>query len=575
MSPKPTPETRARKRRLERHGAAMVRALSHRPDAELRAGHLRVGDRPVAMATPYVAIDIGEAPIAESRGVADALGALLRFSDPELHRSLSPTDALAHIVFDILEQLRCESLVPDSMQGVKANLDASFDAWDARARAGGLVEGAVGVLVYTVTQIVRGRLVRGLSNHMVEEVIEATWFNLAPQVGHATSQLKPNREDQAAYAVHALEVGRIISDIAAGEAESFVRALQTPGRDQLLIPPDWDDVERDNDAGPDGFDRSSTVDDAAEDLLHLGDYRIYTTEYDCEVTGDSLYPEPVRINARNELDRLVKAQSVSVPRLAKRLRDLFAVAEPEGWTFGEEQGTIDGRRLSQLVANPSHHRVFRRERDVPVNPVAVSFLVDTSGSMKAQRYDAVAVFVDTFCRALDLAGASTEVLGFTTSTWTGGRARQDWDNAGRPDQPGRLNEAQHIVYKGGDESWRRSRRSVASMMRTPHYREGLDGEALAWAYGRLTRRPEARKVLIMISDGSPMDTATSGANRPWFLDDHLASVADRIEHGGRVELGAIGIALDMSTYFANSISLDLTGTLTLSSYDALHRLFAR
>lgn len=526
------------------------------------------------MATPYVAIEIGDVALAESRGAADSYGVLLRFSDPDLHRSLSPADPLAHIVFDLLEQLRCESLVPDAMRGVKANLDASFDAWDARARAGGLVEGAVGVLVYTLTHIVRGRLVRGLANHAVEEVIESTWFNLAPQVGHATSQLKPNREDQSAYAVHALEVGRIVSGIAAEEAESFVRAMQTPGRDQLLIPPDWDDPDRDGaEPDPDGFDRSVEVIDDTESLLGLGDYKIFTDEYDTEVVGSSLYPESVRITARNELDRLVRAQSVSIPRLARRLRDLFAIAEPEGWNFGEEQGTIDGRRLGQLVANPDYHRVFRQERQLPVTPVAVSFLIDTSGSMKAQRYDTVAVLVDTFCRALDLAGASTEVLGFTTAAWTGGRARADWDRAGQPADPGRLNEAQHIIYKSGDESWRRARRSVASMMRTAHYREGLDGEALAWAYGRLLRRPEPRKVLVMIADGSPMDTATSASNRPWLLDDHLASVAERIDKVGRVELGAVGIALDMSTYFANSVSLDLTGTLTRTEYDVLHHLF--
>lgn len=178
-----------------------------------------------------------------------------------------------------------------------------------------------------------------------------------------------------------------------------------------------------------------------------------------------------------------------------------------------------------------------------------------------------------FSRSLDLAGISNEVLGFTTSAWSGGRPLTEWKLAGAPDHPGRMNESMHIVYKDAETPWRRARSSIAALADPQNFREGLDGEALAWAHGRLMSRPEPRKVLVMISDGSPTDAATANVNRPGFLDDHLAGIADRIERFSPVELGAIGIDLDMSGYMRNAIDLDLTGTLTIQHYRALEQLF--
>ncbi len=186
----------------------------------------------------------------------------------------------------------------------------------------------------------------------------------------------------------------------------------------------------------------------------------------------------------------------------------------------------------------------------------------------------MAVLVDTFSRALDLAGITNEVLGFTTGAWSGGQALADWKAAGEPARPGRVNEAMHVVYKSADTPWRRARSSIAALADPQHFREGIDGEALAWAHGRLMLRPEPRKLLVMISDGSPTDAATSNVNRPGYLDDHLAGIADRIERFSGVELAAIGIDLDMSSYVRNAIDLDLAGTLTLRHYRALEQTFA-
>lgn len=305
-----------------------------------------------------------------------------------------------------------------------------------------------------------------------------------------------------------------------------------------------------------------------------GDYQVFTREYDVCIEGAALYREKQRIALREQLDSLIAAQAISVPRLALRLQRLFAIEQAAGWNFGEEEGYLDGRRISQLVSNPAYRHVFRQTRYTPHSDVVVSFLIDNSGSMKRQRFEAVAVLVDIFARALELAGAKTEILGFTTATWSGGRMINQWRRAGGPTPAGRMNELMHVVYKDADTRWRRARHSIAAMLNPQHFREGLDGEALAWAAQRLNTRPESRRALIMISDGAPMETTTLNLNDKGYLDRHLYHVARDIEQRGEIELRAIGIGLDMGAFFKRSIALDLTGTLGNRAFSALERLFA-
>lgn len=578
-----TADSRSRRRRLERHSAAALRAVAGQPAAELTRAGLRLADRPVAIATPYLSFSAETASVDRSRGVADGLGLLLRHSDLDLHRSLSPEPPFERVVFDILEQLRCESLVDPRWRGTLHNLDAAFEAWSNQARAERMHESGLGVLLYTVTQMARSRLVRGLQDEDVEAIIEATWFNLAPQIGHAFALLKPNRFDQTAYAEHAVEVARLVAEIAGSGADSFAEEATSNDTFRLLLPLDWDGGDTPEDGDDAAVDDALvapglTVSALADGTLdRLGGYTVYTREHDREVTGADLYPASIRERLRRDLDDHVQAQAVSPSRLAHRLRRLFSEPERDDWSFGHDDGVLDGRRLAQMVADPMFHSVFQQERHTPTSPAVVSFLIDTSGSMKAQRFEAVAVLVDTYCRALDLAGIASEVLGFTTGAWSGGRAAAEWRAAGSPESPGRLNEALHIVYKDADTRWRRSKDSIASMVQTHHYREGLDGEAVAWAYRRLAIRSESHRFLVVISDGAPTDSATANANDDLFLGRHLRSVVRSIHSAGNgpdsIRLGAIGIDLDLSDTYPNAISLDLTGTLTIGTYGALHRLF--
>ena len=564
--------SRARTRQLERHGAAAIRAVSASIDAEYRATRLRVDGQPVPYASPYLSVNFAHITLPRSRGVADSLAARLTHSDPQLHQSLNPENALAKVLFDILEQIRCEALVPEHLSGMRGNLDIAFQEWCQEARNGGMVESSIGILLYTVIHMVRARLINNTDDEEVAGLIEATRANIAPLIGKPFYQLAKCREQQALFAPHALEIAQTIAELAGSELSDDAEVEAALERNSVILGPDWDSQDFDAADGAGGIGGGAAV-TQQEGLDSAGDYHIFSTEFDTQVSGNSLYRAGQLETLRAELDRQIAGQAVSVTRLALRLQKLFAAPEIDGWLFGQDEGVLDGRRLSQLVSNPAYGQVFRKDRWQPVNDTVVSFLIDNSGSMKAQRYEAVAVLVDTFARALELAGAKSEILGFTTGDWNGGQVMKAWRASGMPADPGRLNQTMHVVYKDADTSWKRARPSIAAMLKTLHFREGVDGEALIWAYRRLLQRQERRRVLVVISDGAPLDAATHNANREGFLQDHLHSVSDFLHRQSEIELGAIGIDLDLSDQYRNSINLNLEGTLNTRVYGALEALF--
>ena len=290
-------------------------------------------------------------------------------------------------------------------------------------------------------------------------------------------------------------------------------------------------------------------------------YRIFDTQYDREVVAGSLVRPALLRELRERLDERVREQGVNIARLSRQLAALFAQPQRDGWSFGEEEGYIDGRRLAQLISSPAERRLFRQERFWPTPHTLVSLLVDCSGSMK-EHIESVAMLIDVFGRALQQAGVGTEVLGFTTSAWNGGRVQRDWLAEGRPPHPGRLNELTYMVYKDAQTSWRRARPSIAAMLKPDLFREGVDGEAVDWACARLTGHDETRRVLIVISDGCPMDTATNLANDQFYLDNHLKDVVARREQQGEVEIYGLGVGLDLSPYYSRCLALDLSQGLS-------------
>ena len=556
-------------RQIERHCAASIRAVAGHPGAEYRRQLLFEEGKGVALYSPHLNADVLEHSLNRCRGVADGMALRLAHTDLSLHKSLLPKDEIGGLIFDVLEQLRVESLAPAGYVGIRKNLDTAFEEWCNQSLSEGLVENELGLLIFAVMHIVRSRLNGSIIDEIIQDVIEAPRFRLAPIIGVPLQGLRSVKGDQAKFALLALEIAEGVSKIAAAIPGEMLDHQIAQARQNLAMPKQHENDERYVEGGAAG---SGITKSGGEGDDH---YSVFCSDYDRQVNGAEMYRLAKRTALRSQLDRLVAAQAISVPRLAQRLKLLFAVVERSGWNFGEEEGLLDGRRLGQLVSNPAYSRIFKQQRLSPFCDTVVSFLIDNSGSMKRQRFEAVAVMADIYSRALELAGVRSEILGFTTGGWTGGESMKQFRAAGMPPTPGRLNDRLHIVYKDADTSWRRARYSIASMLNTNHFREGLDGEALQWAHQRLQGLNESRKCLVMISDGAPMDSATNHYNDEFFMERHLKHVAHHIETQTTTELGAIGIGLDMGEFFDQSIALDLTGTLGNNVFRALELLFSR
>jgi len=487
------------------------------------------------------------------RGTADGMALRLTRSDAVLHRRLCPADPLARVLFGLLEQIRVEALAPQGMPGLVHNLRHRHEQWSLAFHHSGLTGTAKGILLYTVAQVCRARVTAQPVVEETEGLIEATRMAIAPALGHDIAGLRRARADQAAYATHAQAIANAVAAMVhdAGEPAGD-RRDESDDEDKRNPFNLWIAFEADGDEG------LAMADSGASRVLEEagGDYRVFTTAYDREVRASTLVRPALLRELRERLDCRIAGQGLNLPRLARELKALLAVPARDGWDGSREEGHIDGRRLAQLIVSPTERRLFRVEREDPVSDCVVSFLIDCSGSMK-QHVESVAMLVDVFVRALEQAGAASEVLGFTTGAWSGGRAQRDWQRAGRPRHPGRLNEVCHMVFKDADTPWRRARPDIAALLKADLFREGIDGEAVDWACERLEGRSEGRRLLVVVSDGSPMDSATELANDTHYLDHHLRDVVARREQGGRVGICAVGVGLDLSPYYRRSRALDL------------------
>ena len=547
-----------RQQRVEELCAAVIRALAGERDLHFRGRRLHRGRQRLPMFAPHLHPAVEDDDFASFRGAADALALRLRGSDAGLHARLAPADAAERTVFEMLEQFRVESLAGDELPGVRRNLQHRFDAWSLGFLRSRLTETRHGLLLYATAQACRARVTGQPLADETAERIETPRAALSAAVGPHLAALRSARGDQAAYARHAGAIARWVA-----------QRLHETGADDGGRP-----VGDDADEGL-SFGLRMTFDDDGDTPQAVAEavsgarrplsadappYRVYTTAYDRELRAASLVRAAQLTELRAQLDARLAAQGLNVARLARELKALLDAPQRDDWVGAQEEGLIDGRRLAQLVASPAERRLFRRVLREPVAEAMVAFLIDCSGSMRAHA-DAVAMLVDVFARALDLAGATSEILGFTTGALNGGRAMREWVRAGRPPRPGRLNEALHLIFKDADTPWRRARRDLAALLEPRLFREGIDGEALAWAAQRLAARPEPRKLLIVVSDGCPMDSATQLANDERFLDRHLQQVAGEIDAGGVVELAAVGVGLDLSPYYRTSRAIDLTDGL--------------
>ncbi len=534
--------------RVEELCAASIRAVSGRPRAHLRAGQLFLDAKRVPVHAPHLEARDGET-LEDRRAAADAMALLLEWSDRTLHDSLRPAHPVSRLVFEMLEQFRVESLADGDMHGVAGNLARRFSAWTDRFAQSGLVDTDLGLLLFAVALICRARIAGGRVDEAYEDLLEPTRAGMAPLWGVELEGLRDARRDQRRFAGHALAIAAIVARSVDTAREG--REAAAPANDvrraifSLLI--DFDDSDGE------GFTAADSGDSKV--LAESDGYRVFTRRYDRVVDAANLVRRAQLEELRGILDDRVAARGINVARLSRLLARMFAEPSDDGFSFGEESGLVDGRRLGQLIASPAERRLFRLPRTSPRADCALTLLIDCSGSMK--RYiEPLGVLVDVLTRALDQAGVVCEVLGYTTNAWSGGRAQRDWLRAGRPPHPGRLNETCQIVFKDADTSWRRARRELAALLRPDLFREGIDGEAVEWAARRMATLDVTRRFLVVVSDGSPMDTATALANDPFYLDNHLRRVLERVQARGLQVIG-LGVGLDLAPYFQRSLAVDL------------------
>ena len=302
-------------------------------------------------------------------------------------------------------------------------------------------------------------------------------------------------------------------------------------------------------------------------------YSIFTTKFDEIIEAKDLSTQEESLRLRNQLDNLIKPHLTTIGKLANRLQRLLLSKQNTSWNFNLEEGLLDTARLSRVVIEPGAPLSFKEEADKEFKNTIVSLLIDSSGSMRGRSISLAAICADIIGSTLERCSIKTEVLGFTTKNWKGGDSKKLWLNQGSPTNPGRLNDVRHIIFKNADNSWRRARKYFGVMLREGLLKENIDGEALSWSFQRLLKRPEERKILIVISDGAPVDDSTLSTNHSLFLDDHLRTIIDSIEEDNNIELLAIGIGHDVSKYYKRAITIHRAEELGEVLLEELGELF--
>lgn len=575
MSSSNTQQQVRRQQQVEELCATSIRAISGVTDLHFRGKMLHKGEHSLPMYAPHHRIDTAVAPFADCRAAADGMALRLLYSDAELHHSHCPAKPVARLVFELLEQLRVETLVPTPLSGIAANLEDRFVRWSEEFHSSGSTEGSSGILLYTVAQMCWARLNARQVLAETEDFIESTRFSLATAMGTALAGLRRNRHQQTDFIPHALAIAELVDNLIeaqrAGKSADDNQSkddkdeAQQPGFALLL------DFEQEGDG--DGFANARSGTSKAFGENQQG-YRVFTTAHDREVAAATLVRAAQLEEYRQRLDVSIAEQGINVPRIARQLAAVLATPQRDGWLYGEEEGRIDGRRLAQLVSSPTERRLFYQERQRPVADCIISILIDCSGSMRHQ-IEPVAMLADCLIRALDMVGASSELLGFTTNTWNGGKPYKEWMRQGRPLYPGRVNEVCHLVFKAAELGWRRSRRNIAALLKGDLFREGIDGEAVDWACNRLLARSEARKILIVISDGCPADSATNLTNDAYYLDNHLKEVLARRERQGEVDILGLGVGLDLSPFYRHSLATDMSQLLDNQLFSEIVQLIGQ
>jgi cobaltochelatase CobT len=547
---------------------------------------------PGRIVLPHPPRNLSDPDAERIRGQADGLALRLAHHDDAQHARLRPPSAEARAVFDAVEEQRVQALGANALKGVSNNLTAALTDALERKGAPRMLDRASAPMAEAVALMVRERLTGLAPPANAKAMVEAWRAEIERDAGAALDKLAPLAEDQEAFSLAMRDVmiglgltEGLVPDDGPEQAPQEAEAPPPPSEadnagdqdeEEQEIPSDMQMAESDLDAESERTISIETdVDSDPEDESEQEEpgekpirpkprdnvedpnagYKVFTGAHDEQIGAEELCDTEELARLRAYLDAQLKPLQSVVGRLANRLQRRLLAKQNRSWSFDLEEGVLDTARLTRVIVDPLSALTYKQEDDMPFKDTVVTLLLDNSGSMRGRPIMVAALCADILARTLERCGVKVEILGFTTRAWKGGKAKEDWLTAGRPPQPGRLNDLRHVVYKSADAPWRRARRNLGLMMREGLLKENIDGEALMWAHERLLGRPEQRRILMVISDGAPVDDSTLSANPGNYLERHLRAVIQWIEARSPVELIAIGIGHDVTRYYKRAVTI--------------------
>ncbi|MCB8837361.1 cobaltochelatase subunit CobT [Aurantimonas sp. VKM B-3413] len=584
--------------------AGALRAIAGEPEMEVTFSSERPGLAGNRARLPELPKRATKTDVSVTRGLADAMALRKARHDSRLHAHLSPEGRGARAVYDAVEQARCEAIGANAMRGVGDNLASMLEDKYFRSNLSDVTDKAEAPIEDAVALMVREKLTGRPVPQSARALVDIWRDFVEEKAGTKFDKLSETLEDQQAFAralrdmLVSLEMAEELSDENqteendedeeqgdnqsrdseeggsekdAGSEDAQAEESETEGENEETAEAESSEVSADDPVDDDTQDtetpgESRRPNQPLNNQMGDLDYKVFATSFDEVVGAEDLCDEAELDRLRAFLDKQLASLSGVVGRLANRLQRRLMAQQNRSWDFDLEEGYLDTARLTRLVIDPMQPLSYKMERDTEFRDTIVTLLIDNSGSMRGRPITVAATCADILARTLERCGVKVEVLGFTTRAWKGGQSREAWLKAGKPAKPGRLNDLRHIIYKSADAPWRRARRNLGLMMREGLLKENIDGEALIWAHNRLLARPEQRRILMMISDGAPVDDSTLSVNPGNYLERHLRAVIEEIETRSPVELLAIGIGHDVTRYYRRAVTIvdaeELAGAMT-------------
>ncbi|MBY6014502.1 cobaltochelatase subunit CobT [Qipengyuania gaetbuli] len=569
-----------------------ARALAQEPEVEVAWSADQPSQSGKNFRVPLPGRNLPRDQATEARGFADSFALKLRHHNEALHAKGAPPEPMARACYDAIERVRYEAIGSNRYDGIRGNLDAALELRTATDPIAKASEANEVPLPTALSLMLREALTGEAVPDRAKAGVDMVRGDILAKIGTDMDGLADALDDQRAFQNLTLDMLRHLEltlpdtpdegssdDGDQDDGETPEQDEDTDEQDEGEAQPQESDArgeitdgEADGDAeqdveGEQEMSDGDPSDDDGEgmqpvrpnrpwtDLPEDFDYKAYTDKFDEVIEAPELCDHEELDRLRAYLDSQLAGLQGIVTRLANRLQRRLMAQQNRSWDFDQEEGLLDAARLTRVVVSPGHALSYKIERDTEFKDTVVTLLIDNSGSMRGRPISIAAISADIMARTLERCGVKTEILGFTTRAWKGGQSREAWLADGRPANPGRLNDLRHIIYKKADEPWRRARRNLGLMMREGLLKENIDGEALLWAHSRLLARAEDRRILLVISDGAPVDDSTLSVNQAGYLEGHLRKVIEWIEKQSPVQLAAIGIGHDVTRYYKRSVTI--------------------